>query len=58
MAHALATDAGQCDFNATAVADHAAVFDTLILSAGAFPVLDRAENALTKEAAFSGLKVR
>ena len=54
--HAFAADAGQGDFNAATVADDAAVLDAFILAAGAFPVLDGAENALAKQAAFFRLE--
>src|SRR6185369_9722917 len=56
VAHAFAADARERDFNAAAVADHAAVLDAFILSAGAFPVLDRAENAFAEQAALLGLE--
>ena len=56
VAHALAADAGEGDFDAAAVADHAAVLDAFVLAAGAFPVLDRAENALAEQAALFGLE--
>ncbi len=54
--HALAADAGQRHFDAATVADHAAVLDPLVLAAGAFPVLDRAEDALAKQAALFRLE--
>src|SRR5207253_1355938 len=53
--HALATDLGQRDFHAAAVADHAAIADALVLPAMAFPVLDRTEDALAEETIFLGL---
>ena len=56
VAHALATDAGQCHLDAAAVADHAAVLDALVLAAGALPVLDRTEDALAEEPTLLGLE--
>ena len=50
MAHALTPDLALGDFNAAAVADLALVADLLVLSAVAFPVLRRPENALAEEA--------
>ena len=56
MAHALAADAGESHFHAATVADDAAMLDAFILSAGAFPVLDRTENAFAEQAALFRLE--
>ena len=56
VAHALAAHAGQGHLHAATVADDAAMLDALVLAAGAFPVLDRAENALAEQAALFGLE--
>ena len=56
VAHALAAHARERHFDAATIADDAAVLDALILSAGAFPVLDRTENALAEQAAFFRLE--
>src|SRR5205823_5281379 len=56
MAHALAANAGERHFDTAAVANNAAMFDPLILSAGAFPVLYGAENTLAEQAAFFRLE--
>ena len=56
MAHALAANAGEGDFDAATVANDAAVLDPLVLAAGAFPVLDGAEDALAEQAALFGLE--
>ena len=56
VAHALATDLGQGDFDAAAVADHAAIADALVLPAMALPVLDRTEDALAEQAVLLGLE--
>ena len=56
MAHALATHAGEGHFHAATIANDATMLDALILSAGAFPVLDRTENALAEQAAFFRLE--
>src|SRR3954471_19423854 len=45
MAEALAPDFGKCDFDATLVADHAAMLHALVLAAQAFPVSDRPKDA-------------
>jgi hypothetical protein len=58
VAHALAADAGEGDFDAAAVADDALVLDALVFAAGALPVAGGSEDPLAEEAAFSGLKVR
>src|SRR2546425_1232614 len=47
--HALAPHLGQRHLDATAVADHAAVPDALVLAAVALPVLHRAEDALAEQ---------
>jgi hypothetical protein len=52
MAHALAAHPRQRHFDAATVADDALVLDPLVLSARAFPVARRPENALAKQAAF------
>jgi len=44
--------AGEGHLDAAAVADDAAVFDALVLAAGAFPVLDRAEDAFADRPLF------
>ena len=54
--HALAADAGQSDLDAATVADDAAMLDAFVLAAGAFPVLDGAENAFAKQAALFRLE--
>ena len=56
VAHALAADAGEGHLDAATVADDAAVLDALVLAAGAFPVLDGAEDAFAEQAAFFGLE--
>src|SRR6185312_5796595 len=56
MAHALAANAGEGDFHAAAITNDAAVLDAFILSAGAFPVLHRTENAFAEQAALLGLE--
>jgi hypothetical protein len=56
VAHALAANAGEGNFDAAAIADDAAMLDALILSAGAFPVFDRAENAFAEETALFGFE--
>ena len=56
VAHALAAHARERHFHAATIADDAAVLDALILSAGAFPVLDRTENAFAEQAAFFRLE--
>src|SRR5690606_15672784 len=48
VAHALATNAGESDLNATAVADDALVLDALVLSAGALPVPGGTKDALAE----------
>src|SRR5581483_9186512 len=56
VAHAFATDARESHFHAAAVANDATVLDAFIFSAGAFPVLHRAENAFAEQAAFFRLE--
>src|SRR5439155_25572305 len=56
MAHAFAANAGERDLDAATIADDAAVLDALVLSARAFPVFDRPENAFAEQAAFFGLE--
>ena len=56
VAHALAAHARQRHFDAATVADDALVLDALVLSAGAFPVPDRTENALAEQAALLRLE--
>ena len=56
VAHALAAHARQRHFHAATVADDALVLDAFVLSAGAFPVLGRTENAFAEESALFGLE--
>ena len=56
VAHALAADAAQGDFDAAAVADDALVLDALVFAAGAFPVTGWPEDALAEETALLGLE--
>src|SRR5581483_10781282 len=56
VAHALTADVGESHFDTAAIADNAAMLDAFILSAGAFPVLDGAENAFAEQAAFFRLE--
>ena len=56
VAHALAAHARQRHFDAATVADDAAMLDALVFAAGAFPVLDRAENAFAEQAALFRLE--
>ena len=51
VTHALATDAGQGNLDAAAVADDSLVLDALVFSAGALPVPCGAEDALAEKAA-------
>ena len=44
VSHALATDLGQCDFNATLLTDHTAVLQALVLTAQALVILYRAKD--------------
>ena len=50
MAHALTANFGQRDFNAALFADDAAVLQTLVLTAQAFIVFDRAKNLGAEQA--------
>src|SRR5262249_776454 len=52
VAHAFAADAAVRHLDAAAVADHAFVFHAAVLAAGAFPVLLRPKNTLTKQPVF------
>ena len=56
MAHALAAHPREGHLDAAAVAHHPAMFDALVFSARAFPVLDRTENTLAEQATFFGLE--
>src|SRR2546421_7383489 len=49
VTHALAPYLGQRDFDAAAIADHAAVADPFVLAAVALPILHRPEDALAEE---------
>ncbi len=51
MPHALPTHLGLGHFHTTTIADYAAVFDALVFSAGAFPVLYRPEYPLAEQPA-------
>jgi hypothetical protein len=50
VAHALAADLRQRDFNAALLADHALVLHALVLAAQALVVLDRAKNTRAEQA--------
>ena len=50
VAHALAADARDGDFDAAAVARDALVLDALVFAAGAFPVVGRPEDLLAEQA--------
>jgi hypothetical protein len=50
VAHALAADLRQRDFDAALVADDALVLHALVLAAQALPVLDRTEDARAEQA--------
>ena len=50
MAHALAPDPGQRDFNAALFADNALIFHALILAAQAFIILGRAKDTRAEQA--------
>src|SRR5690606_17139621 len=50
MAHALAPDLRERDFNAALLADHAAILHPLVLAAQALVVLDRTEDARAEQA--------
>ncbi len=54
VAHPLAADARVRDLHAATVTDDALVLRALVLAAGAFPVLLRAEDALAEEAVLFG----
>ena len=56
VAHALATDAGDGDFDAALVADDVLVLHLLVLAAVAFVVADRSEDALAEETVRLGLE--
>jgi len=56
MPHAFAAHARERYLHPAAITNHAAVFDALELAARAFPIFDRAENALAKQAAFFRLE--
>src|SRR5262249_10556451 len=50
--HPLPPDAAVRDLDTAPVADHALVFHTAVFTAGAFPVLFRAEDAFAEQAVF------
>ena len=50
VTHALAAHLAEGHFDAATVADHAAIADSLVLTAMAFPVLDGTEDALAEQA--------
>jgi hypothetical protein len=50
VAHALTAHFGQRDFDAALFADHAAVFQALVLAAQAFVILDRAKDLGAEQA--------
>ena len=56
VAHALAADARERDFNAATIADDALVFDPLVFSAGAFPIAGRTEDSFAEKAALLRFK--
>ena len=56
MAHPIATNPGQRNFHAAAVANDALMFDPLVFSAGAFPIAGRSKNSFAKKAALFRLK--
>jgi hypothetical protein len=56
VAHALAANAGDGDFDAAAVADDVLVLDALVLAAGALVVTHRPEDLLAEQAAWLGLE--
>ena len=49
VSHTLTADAGLGYLNSAAITDHTFITDLLILSAMAFPVLTRSENALAEQ---------
>ena len=55
VAHALTTHLGARDLNATALTDDALEANTLVLAAGALPVLGGTKNLLAEEAVLLGL---
>ena len=56
VAHALATNARDGHFDATAITDDILVFDALVFAAGALVVAHRAEDLLTEESAWLRLE--
>jgi len=56
VAHAFPAHARQCHFDAATIANHAAMFDALVLAAIAFPVANRSKNALAEQTALLGLE--
>ena len=56
VTHALTTDLGQRDFNATLFTDHTAVLEALVLAAQALVVLHRAKDLGTEQAVTLRLK--
>ena len=56
MAHALAADLGDRDFDTALLADDAAMLETLVLAAKALVILDRTEDLGAKQAVTLGLE--
>ena len=56
MAHPLAADLLQRDFNAAFFADNAAIFHALVFAAEAFVILDRAKDTGAEQAVTFGLE--
>ena len=56
MPHSLSSHARECYFYTTAITNHTLIFDALIFTTAAFPVLDGAEDALAKEPPLLGLE--
>ena len=56
MAHAFAADLRDGDFNAAFFADNTLIFHALVLTAQAFIILDRTEDAGTEQAVTLGLE--
>src|SRR5262249_9041047 len=56
VTHALAPHLAQGHFHAATVADNAAIANSLVFAAVAFPVLDRTEDALAEQAVFLRLE--
>ena len=56
MAHTLAANFAAGNFHAATLANDALVLDLLISTAGAFPVFDWSEDALTEQAVSFGLE--